>query len=135
MLTTVPQTVVPPDMARNLPLLHTSSVGMEYEVANGGVVVKLGENQADIITKLGSKTSMIMSLHVVRVHEPLFVVSRLVEAGHKVRFDKEDTHILLLSGDQRCRCNAEMGPTRSRSGYVIQVLLGRAEGRCIAAPS
>ena len=29
-----------PDVARNLPLIHTSQVGTEYDVANGGVVVR-----------------------------------------------------------------------------------------------
>ena len=29
-----PETVVPPDVAFNLPLLHTSQVGTEYEVAS-----------------------------------------------------------------------------------------------------
>ena len=48
------ETVVPPDVASCLPLLHTSHVGTEYEVANGGFVINLGERRADIITKLGS---------------------------------------------------------------------------------
>ena len=38
------ETVVPPDVASCLPLLHTSQVGAEYEVTNGGVVVNLGES-------------------------------------------------------------------------------------------
>ena len=48
------ETVVPPDVASCLPLIHTSQVGTEYELANGGVVVNLGERRADIITKLGT---------------------------------------------------------------------------------
>ena len=35
------ETVVLPDVASCLPLLHTSQVGTEYELANGGVVVNL----------------------------------------------------------------------------------------------
>ena len=100
------ETVVPPDVARNLPLLHTSQVGTEYEVANGGVVVNLGEKRADIVTKLGNKTILSMSFQVVKVHKPLLAVSRLVEAGHKVHFDKDDPHILLTGGEKvpmRCR--------------------------------
>ena len=53
------ETVGRPDVARNLPLIHTSQVGLENEVANGGVVVNLGNKRADIITKLGSTTSII----------------------------------------------------------------------------
>ena len=94
------ETVVPPDVASCLPLLHTSQVGTEYEVANGGVVVNLGERRADVIMKLGSKTSMILSFQVVKVHKPLLAVSRLVEAGHKVLFDKDDPHIMLSSGEK-----------------------------------
>ena len=77
------ETVVPPDVARNLPLLHTSQVGTEYEVANGGVVVNIGEKRAGIITKLGNNTSLVVSFQVVKVHKPLLAVSHLVEAGHK----------------------------------------------------
>ena len=55
------ETVVPPGVARNLPFVHISRMGTEYEVANGGVVVNLGEKQADMMTKFGNKTSMIMS--------------------------------------------------------------------------
>ena len=62
------ETVVPPDVARNLPLLHTSQVGTEYEVANGGVVVMIGEKPADIITKLGNNIALAMSFQVVKVH-------------------------------------------------------------------
>ena len=104
-------------------------MGKEYEAANGGALVNLDENQADIITKLGNKTSMIVSFQFVKAYRPLLSASRPVEAGHKVRFDKEDPHILLFSGG----CNVEMGLLRSRSGYVIQVLLGRAEGLIVAA--
>ena len=112
----VPRTVVPPDVARSLPLLHTIRVGTEYEVANGGAVVNLGEKQPGIIIKLGSQASMAMSFQVVKVHKPILAVRRLVEAGHKVRFDKEDQHILLFLG-----ANV---PMRCRDGtYEIQMLI------------
>ena len=38
---------------------------------------------------------MIMSFQAVKVHKPLLAVSRLVEAGHKVLFDKDDPHNML----------------------------------------
>ena len=44
-------TVVPPHVARNLPLLPSSKVGIEYEVANGGVVVNLGERRGEMKTR------------------------------------------------------------------------------------
>ena len=40
---------------------------------------------------------MVMSFQVVKVHKPLLAVSRLVEAGHKFLFDKDDPHIMLSS--------------------------------------
>ena len=60
--------------------------------------MNLGEKRADIITKLGNTTSLVMTFQVVKVHKPLWAVSRLVEAGHKVHFDKDDPHILLYGG-------------------------------------
>ena len=93
-------TVVPPRAARNLPLLHSPKVGVEYRVANGGVIVNLGERRATVKTKMGSDASFIMSFQFVRVHKPLLVVSRLVGAGHKVLFDKVDPHILLSTGEK-----------------------------------
>ena len=101
------ETVVPPDVARNLPLLDTSQVGTEYEVANGGVVVNLGEKRAEIITKLGNIISSVVSFQIVKVHKLLLAVGRLVEAGHKVHFDKDDPHIILTGGEtvpMKCRC-------------------------------
>ena len=49
-----------------------------------GVGVNLGDRQAEVITKLCSKTSFLMHFQIVEVHMPLLAVSRLVEAGHKV---------------------------------------------------
>ena len=49
---------------------------------------------------------MVVSFQVVKVHKPLLAVSRLVEAGHKVQFDKQDPHIVFSSGEKvpmRCR--------------------------------
>ena len=86
--------VVLSHVAKHLPLLHSSKVGVEYEVANGGVIVNLGERRATVKTKMGSDASLIMSFELVEVHEPLLAVSRLVEAGHKVLFDKVIPRIL-----------------------------------------
>ena len=94
------ETVVPPHVAKNLPLLHSNRVGTVYEVANGGEVINLGEKQAEVVTKMGNANSMLMNFQVVKVHKPLLAVSRLVEAGHKVFFDKEDCHIKLASGEK-----------------------------------
>ena len=93
-------TVIPPTVAANLPLLHSSRVGTEYEVANGGVVVNLGERKGEVITRMGAATSFLMNFQVVKVHKPLLAVSRLVEAGHKVSFDKSNCHILLSTGER-----------------------------------
>ena len=125
----VSETLVPPYVARTLPLIHTNQVGTEYGVANGGVVVNLGEKRADIITKFGNTNPKIVSFQVVKVHKPLLAVSRLVEAGHQVHFDNIELHILVTLGEKvlmSCR-----GPMRLRFGYVIRVLPGRS-GSCYA---
>ena len=84
------ETVVPRHIARNLPLMPSPKVGTEYEVANGGVVVNLGERNAEIKLAESAKTSFLMSFQVVEVHKPLLAVSRLVDAGHRVVMDKAD---------------------------------------------
>jgi hypothetical protein len=99
-------TVLPPSIASNVPLLHSSRVGTEYEVANGGVVVNLGERKAEMRLKESDTSSMIMSFQVVEVHKPLLAVSRLVENGHHVSFNKDDPHIMLSTGVKvPMRCN------------------------------
>ena len=99
-------TVLPPSIARNVPLIHSDKVGIEYEVANGGVVVNLGEKKAEMKLREDDTTSMIMSFQVVEVHKPLLAVSRLVENGHRVCFDKQDPHILLSTGAKiPMKCN------------------------------
>ena len=91
-------TVLPPSVARNVPLLHSNKVGIEYEVANGGVVTNLGEKRAEMKMREADSVSMIMSFQVVEVHKPLLAVSRLVENGHVVNFNKDEPHILLSTG-------------------------------------
>ena len=92
-------TVVPPHVARNLPLLPSPKVDIEYEVATGGVVVNLGEQRGEIKTRDGGPC-FLMSLQVVEVHKPLLAVSKLVEAGHQVLFDQKNPHILLSTGEK-----------------------------------
>ena len=93
-------TVIPPSVACNLPLLHSPRVGIEYEVANGGVLTNLGERQGKVIMSRDSDAPFLMSFQVVKVHKPLLAVSRLVAAGHEVHFDKENPHILLSTGQK-----------------------------------
>ena len=93
-------TVIPPSVACNLPLLHSPRVGIEYEVANGGVLVNMGERQGKVIMSRDSDCPFLMSFQVVKVHKPLLAVSRLVAAGHEVHFDKENPHILLSTGEK-----------------------------------
>ena len=56
--------------------------------------------KAEVKLKLGSLNSFIIDFQVVKVHKPLLAVSKLVAAGHKVRFDQEDCHILLSTGEK-----------------------------------
>ena len=62
-------------------------------------MTNLGETHAEMKTKEGGG-SLIMSFQVVEVHKPLLAVSKLVEAGHKVIFDKDDPHILMSTNEK-----------------------------------
>ena len=93
-------TVIPPHVGCNIPLSHTYRVGMEYEVANGGVLYNLGEKRANVLMSRESDTPFLMSFQVAKVHKPLLAVSKLVEAGNNVIFDKHDPHILLFTGQK-----------------------------------
>ena len=98
-------TVMPPSVARSSILHASSKVGTEYEVANGGVVVNLGEKKCEIRTGIDTKNTFLMSFQVVEVHKPLLAVSKLIEHGHEVRFGKECC-ILLSTGEKvPMRCN------------------------------
>ena len=109
-------TVVPPSVGRGLPLVDSDKVGLEYEVANGGVVVNLGEKHAEVRTSSSAKNSFLMSFQVVDVHKPLLAVSKLVAAGNKVIFDEHDPHILLSTGEKmKMRCSG---------GYEVDVWVG-----------
>ena len=90
-------------------------------------MVNLGEKQAEVITKMGNKTSMLMNFQVVKVHKPLLAVSRLVEAGHKVSFDKEDCHIRPTSGEKLpMRCT---GATYEVELWIKNLGFARPTGR------
>ena len=68
-------------------MLHTTKVGTEYEVANGGVVHNAWESKA--IMRIGekSKDELVISFQVVEdVHKPLLTVSSIVKRGHTVVF-------------------------------------------------
>ena len=89
-------TVVPPHIAKSLPLLDSPKVGIEYEVANGGVVTNLGERRGEVKIKENSSSSFIMSFQVVEnVHKPLLAVSKLVEAGQEIIFSETNPRIVL----------------------------------------
>ena len=45
-------------------------------------------------------TQFFISFQVVKVHKPLLAVSKLVEAGNEVHFDKDDPHTLLSTGQK-----------------------------------
>ena len=109
-------TVVQPHAAWHLPLLHSPKVGVGYEVANGGVIVNLGERRATAKTKVDRDASIIVSFQVIEVHKPFLAVSRLVETGHKSLFDKVDPDILLSTGEK-------VGMTCVGGTYEIEILI------------
>ena len=69
-------TVLQQCIARNVPLLQSSKVGIEYEVANGGVVINMGEKRAEMKLRESDQQSLIMSFQVVEVHKPVLAVSK-----------------------------------------------------------
>ena len=87
-------TIIPPSVACNIPLTQSIKTGIECEVANGGVIVNLGERHAKVITTRDGTVPLLMSFQVVQVHKPLLAVSRLIEAGHDVVFNKLTPHII-----------------------------------------
>ena len=93
-------TVVPPSVRKGLLPVDSDKAGLEHAVANGGVVVNLGETHADVITSSGPKSSFLTSVEVVEVHKPLLAVGKLVAAGSKVIFDENDPHILLSTREK-----------------------------------
>ena len=91
---------MPPHIAKSLPLWDDPKVGIEYEVANGGVVTNLGERRGEVKINESLSNSFIMSFQVVEnVHKPLLAVSKLVEAGQEVIFSKTKPRIVLSNGD------------------------------------
>ena len=69
-----------------------------------------------------------MNFQVVKVHKPLLAVSRLVEAGHVVHFDKENPHIALSTG--------EIVPMTCNSGtYEIELWIENPPGPGYKVPA
>ena len=90
-------TVLPPSIARRIPMLRSTKVGTRDEVANGGIIENLGEKICSL--RLGpGQPEMLMTFQVVEVHKPLLAVSRIVEAGNTVVFSKDDPHIQIKDG-------------------------------------
>ena len=52
----VPLIPLSPSLGKELPLVDSDKVGLEYEVANGAVVVNLGEKHAEVRTSSGAKS-------------------------------------------------------------------------------
>ena len=92
-------TVVPPHVARNLPLLPYPKVGIEYGGQRWSGCEFRRATRRDQNKRW--RTMFLMSFQVVEVHNPLLAVSRLVECGHKVIFDKEDPHILMAGSAEK----------------------------------
>ena len=93
-------TVIPPSCMEWSFLFHTPKVGSEYEVANGAVVHNLGERR--FIMRLSDKGDELeLACQVVEdVHKPLLAVSSITAQGHQVVFGKEESYILLSSGEK-----------------------------------
>ena len=89
-------TVIPPRVARQISMLHSSKVGTEYEVANGEVIENFRDHDV-VLEIIPEGSEMVMTVHVVAVHKPLLAVSSILEVGNQVIF-RLDPRITLANG-------------------------------------
>ena len=81
---------MPPGLCTGIYILQSScSHRAEYEVANGVAIPNLGERRCHMIN-LGSTAPKRIVFQVADVIKVLAAVSALVDAGHRVVFDKDD---------------------------------------------
>ena len=90
---------MPPSVCMAAMLRHSSSVGAEYEVADGGSVFNLGERKVAMKTSEADGGGTSMTFQVVDVAKSLLSVFRVCEQGHDVVFSKRKGDYILIGGD------------------------------------
>ena len=90
-------TVMPASIAKLVPISRSPKLGTQYEAANGGVLVNLGEKKCKFRTG-PDMPELLMSVQIVDVHKPLLAVSKIVEVANALVFSKDDPHIQIDNG-------------------------------------
>ena len=90
-------TVMPPKVCRAAEIRHSSKVGTEYEVADGGVAKNLGEKLCELKLNEGDADGMEIAFQVVdKVNKALLSVHRVCQQGHDVVFSETKGNLSLI---------------------------------------
>ena len=120
-------TVMPPRVCRAAEIRHSSKVGTEYEVADGGVAKNPGEKLCEMKINEDNLTALEIAFQVVdKVNKALLSVHRVRVQGHDVVFSETKGNFIFLNGS-----TDDVIPLRTVGGtYEIDVWiqsLGGAE--------
>ena len=95
-------TVMPPKVCRGsraAEIRHSSKVGTEYEVADGGVVRNLREKICELKLPEGDSDGLGIAFQIVdKVNKALLSVHRVCQQGHDVVFSEAKGNYILLNG-------------------------------------
>jgi hypothetical protein len=98
-------TAVPPKVCRAAEFRHSTKVGAEYEVADGGVAKNLGEKLCEMKINETDEVGLEIAFQVVdKVNKALLSVHRVCMQGHDVVFlEAKGKYILLNGSTDDCR--------------------------------
>ena len=118
-------TVMPPKVCRAAEIRHSSKVGTEYEVADGGVARNLGEKLCEMKINETDTIGLEIAFHVVdKVNKALLSVHRVCMQGHDVVFSEAKGNYILLNGS-----TDDVIPLRTVGGtYEIDVWIRPGDG-------
>ena len=118
-------TVIPPKVCRAAEIRHSSKVGTEYEVADGGVAKNLGEKLCEMKVNESDDVGLEIAFQVVdKVNKALLSVHRVCMQGHDVVFSEAKGKYILLNGS-----TDDVIPLRTVGGtYEIDVWIRPGDG-------
>ena len=118
-------TVMPPKVCRAAEIRHSSKVGTEYEVADGGVARNLGEKLCEMKLNEDDPGGLEITFQVVdKVNKALLSVHRVCMQGHDVVFSETKGNFILLNGSTE-----NVIPLRTVGGtYEIDVWIRPGDG-------
>ena len=113
-----PDTVMPTKVCRAVEIRHSSKVGTEYEVADGGVARILGEKLCEMKINESDSVGLEIAFQVVdMVNKALLSVLRVYMQGHDGVFAETKGNNMLLNGR-----TGDVNPLRTVGGtYEIHV--------------